>query len=71
MIIFDRFWETMRIKGVSTYTLREKYNIEGRTIRRLRANQNLTTETLNRLCRILDCRLDEIAEYIPDETESI
>lgn len=63
MISFDKLWKTMREKGVSTYTLREKYNIDTRTIRRLKANQNTTTQTLNTLCEILDCRLQDIAEY--------
>lgn len=66
MIVFDKLWETMSDKGFSTYTLREKYNIDNRTIRRLRANQNITTETLNKLCSILDCNLEDIATYIKD-----
>lgn len=66
MILFDKLWETMREKGVSTYVLREKYNIDTRTIRRLKANKNTTTDTLNTLCSILDCRLQDIAEYVKD-----
>lgn len=56
----------MREKGVSTYALREKHNIDTRTIRRLKANENTTTDTLNALCEILDCELDDIAEYRRD-----
>ena len=66
MIIFDKLWLTMREKGVSTYVLREKYNIDTRTIRRLKANKNTTTDTLNNLCKILDCSLQDIAEYVQD-----
>ena len=66
MIIFDKLWETMRKKGISTYALREKYNIDGRTIRRLKANENTTTETLNNLCKILDCDLYDIVEYVEE-----
>ena len=66
MIQFDKLWDTMRRKGVTTYTLREKYNIDTRTIRRLKANENTTTDTLNALCGILDCRLQDIAEYVKD-----
>lgn len=66
MILFDKLWDTMREKGISTYTLREKYNIDTRTIRRLKANENTTTDTLNALCSILDCRLQDIAEYVRD-----
>ena len=67
MIVFDKLWVTIKNKNMSTYTLREKYFIDGKTIRRLKANKNTTTETLNKFCEILDCRLEDIAEYIPDK----
>ena len=67
MIRFDKLWQVMERKGVSTYQLREKCGIDSKTIRRLRANENMETKTLNKLCAVLDCRLDEIAEYIKDE----
>ena len=67
MIIFDKLWDVMKEKGVSTYQLREKCGIDSKTVRRLRANDNMETKTLNKLCSALDCRLEDIAEYIPDE----
>ena len=67
MIKFDRLWMTMEKKGVSTYWLREKCGIDRKTIRRLRANENMETKTLNKLCNALDCSLEEIAEYVKDE----
>ena len=67
VIIFDKLWDVMRAKGVSTYQLREKCGIDSKTVRRLRANDNMETKTLNKLCSALDCRLEDIAEYVPDE----
>ena len=66
MIRYDRLWETMAQKGVTTYMLREKCGIDSKTIRRLRANENMETKTLNKLCSVLDCSIEEIMEYIPD-----
>lgn len=66
MIKFDKLWEVMKEKGVSTYQLREKCGIDSKTIRRLRANDNMETKTLNKLCNVLNCKLEDIAEYIPD-----
>ena len=63
MIKFDRLWETMKKKGISTYQLREKCGIDSKTIRRLKANENMETKTLNKLCFVLNCRLEDIAEY--------
>ena len=67
MIVFDKLWETMKEKGVSTYTLRENCGIDSKTIRRLRANENIETKTLDKLCEALDCKLEDIAVYIPEE----
>ena len=67
MIVFDRLWDMMSEKGVSTYQSREKCGIDSKTIRRLRANDNMETKTLNKLCLVLGCRLEDIAEYVPDE----
>ena len=66
MIIFNKLWETMRERGVSTYILREKCGIDSKTVRRLKANENIETKTLDKLCAALNCRLEDIAEYIPE-----
>lgn len=66
MIRFDRLWKTMEEKNVSTYQLREQCGIDSKTIRRLKANENMETKTLNKLCAALDCKLDDIAEYVHD-----
>ena len=66
MIVFDRLWATMKEKGFSTYTLRERCGIDSKTVRRLKANENIETKTLDKLCAALDCRLEDIVEYIPD-----
>ncbi|MBO5646705.1 MAG: helix-turn-helix transcriptional regulator [Clostridia bacterium] len=66
MIRFDRLWKMMEEKGMSTYTLRERCGIDSKTIRRLKANENVETKTLSKLCAALECRLEDIAEYIPE-----
>ena len=66
MIVFDKLWETMKTKGVSTYALREKSGIDSKTVRRLKANENIETKTLDKLCSALGCKLEDIAEFIED-----
>ena len=66
MITFERLWKTMNEKGVSTYTLREKCGIDSKTVRRLKANENVETKTLDKLCSALDCKIEDIVEYIKD-----
>lgn len=66
MIIFNKLWITMNKKKITTYQLREKAGIDSKTIRRLKANENMETKTLNKLCAALNCRLEDIAEYVED-----
>ncbi len=56
----------MKVKGVSTYQLRERCGIDSKTVRRLKANENIETKTLNKLCDALDCRLEDIAEFVKE-----
>lgn len=63
MIIYNKLWITMKQKGVSTYQLREQCGIDSKTIRRLRANENMETKTLDKICTALKCKLEDIAEY--------
>lgn len=67
MIIFDKLWVTMKAKNVSTYYLREKCGIDSKTIRRLKANENIETKTLDKICQVLNCQLEDIAEFVPEE----
>lgn len=66
MIRFDRLWKTMQEKKITTYWLREQCGIDSKTIRRLRANDNIETKTLNKLCTVLQCKLEDIAEFVTD-----
>ena len=67
MIVFDKLWGVMKEKGVSTYRLREECRIDSKTIRRLKANDNIETKTIGKLCAALECKVGDIMEYIPDE----
>jgi DNA-binding Xre family transcriptional regulator len=63
MIVFDRLWETMAAKGITKYMLREHHGIDQRTLSRLRRNENVETNTLAKLCGILECKLEDIAAF--------
>ena len=67
MISYAPFWETLKRKSVSTYALREKYGINPNTLTRMKNNKYLSMRTIEDLCKILDCRLEDIAEYVPEE----
>ena len=68
MIVFDKLWITMKNRGISTYQLREECGIDSKTVRRLRANENVETKTLDKLCAALTCQLEDSAEYKADKS---
>lgn len=66
MIVFDKLWETMKERGISQYRLIKEYQISSGQLDRLRKNGNVSTYTLSQLCKILNCKLEDIAEYIEE-----
>lgn len=67
MIKFDKLWITMKNKGFSTYKLREECGIDSKTVRRLKANENIETKTIDKICSALKCRIEDIAEFIENK----
>lgn len=67
MIVYTPLWETMRKKGVTTYTLINKYNISSSTVHRLRHNMGVTTQLIDDLCAILNCKVEEIMKFEDNE----
>ncbi len=63
MIKYNKLWGTMKLKGISQYKLMKVYGISSGQLDRLRKNENVSTFTLGQLCKILDCKLSDIAEY--------
>ena len=66
MITYEPFWTTLKEKNQSTYTLISIHGLSSSTVNRLRHNQPINTTTLDDLCRILECDVTEILQYVPD-----
>lgn len=71
MISYERFWDTLRKSQESTYTLIKNHHISSSTLDKLRKNKPITTTTINDLCRILNCRVEEILTYVPSGEDQI
>lgn len=67
MISYAGLWETMERRGATTYTLQVRGGISSSTIRRLKAGESVTTNTLEALCKVLECEIPDIIQYLPDE----
>ena len=70
MISYENFWKTIGEKRISTYALIYKHGIMPSVIQRLRDGRPITTKTLNTLCAVLDCKVSDIIEFLPEEEES-
>lgn len=68
MISYEPLWATMAQRNATTYTLQVKGGISSSTIRRLKAGESVSTNTIDALCKILQCRIADIMIYIKDET---
>lgn len=66
MISYAPLWETMEKRKATTYTLEVKGKISSSTIRRIKAGESISTNSLDALCKILDCTISDIIEYLPD-----
>ncbi|MBR4727000.1 MAG: helix-turn-helix domain-containing protein [Clostridia bacterium] len=69
MIVYDPFWETLKKKGESTYTLINRHGISSATIDRMRKGEGITTQKLDDFCRILHCGVEDLIRYVEDEKE--
>ena len=67
MISYENLWNVMKEKGVSQYTLIKHYHISPAQITRLKRNESVSTHTIEMFCKILNCEVEDIMKYIPDE----
>lgn len=70
MISYLPFYMTLKEKNITTYRLIKDYNISSSLIDRLKHNKPISTVTLNDLCSILDCKVEDIIVYIKDNEDS-
>lgn len=70
MIKYDRLWETMRRKGITQYDLYTKHGITRSLLDRLRHNRNVEIITIDRLCTILQCNVEDVMEHVADEEKA-
>ena len=68
MIRYDPLWRTLKAKNISQYRLIKDYGIDKAQLQRLRDNRVVKTMILDTLCTILDCRIEDVVEFVPDNT---
>ena len=67
LISYEPLWQTMERLGATTYTLQVKGQISSSTIRRLKTGQSVSTNTIDALCKLLNCALTDVLAFLPDD----
>lgn len=68
MVIYDRLWQTMKAKGISQYRLIKYYGFSAGQLGRLKKNAYVSTHTIDVLCTILNCNIEDIMEFRLDKS---
>nr|WP_296045699.1 helix-turn-helix transcriptional regulator [uncultured Blautia sp.] len=71
MIEYSPFWNTLKNSTESTYSLIHKHHVSSAIIDKLRKNKPMNTTTINDLCRILNCQIQDICQYVPSDQDQI
>ncbi len=66
MIIFNPLWETLKRKNITTYYLIKYHGLSRGTLDNLKHNRSVTLNTINQLCEILDCNVEDVITFIKD-----
>lgn len=71
MISYDNLWKVMKERGITQYALINTYHISPAQITRLKRNESVSTHTIEVFCRILDCKVGDIMEYIKEDGDAL
>ena len=67
MIVYDKFWQSVKVRKISQYDLINKYSFTTYQLDRLRHNKPITTDTIDFICNSLNLTVSEVLEYISDK----
>ena len=69
MISYEGLWKIMKERGVTQYALIKQYHVSPGQITRMKRNESVSTHTIEMFCKILHCRVEDVMEYVDEETD--
>ena len=66
MISYEPFYQTLLRKGITEYQLIFKQGLSANTLHRMKHGKDISTKTLNLLCTVLECRVEDVVAFVPD-----
>ena len=69
MIDYTPFWNTLEKSEENWYTLTTKHHMSHSTLHRLKQGKDISMKTVNDLCRILNCQIEDICKYVASDND--
>ena len=66
-VTYNKLWHLLLDRGMKKKDLKEAAGLTGHTMLKLRKDQDITTETIGKICKALGCEMTDIMEFVPDE----
>ena len=71
IISYDGFWKVLKERGISQYKLIMQHGVSNSQLNHIRKGGHITTATINKLCKLLDCEIGDIVAYVPERIKNI
>ena len=68
MIAFYKLWDKMNRENITQKELKDKKILSGATIAKMRRNETVNTDSIDKICAYLNCQPGDIMEFEPDDT---
>jgi putative transcriptional regulator len=66
-VSYKKLFHLMIEKNMTAPQLQKQAGFSGNILTRLRRNSYVSLESIETICRVLDCKVDDILEFLPDE----
>ena len=63
-VSYNKLWKMLLDRNMNKTDMRLKAGISTKTLAKLGKNQNVTTDVLGRICKALNCNVDDIMEFV-------
>ena len=68
-VCYNKLWKLLIDKKMNKTDLRIAAGITTTALAKLGRNENVNTEILAKICKVLDCGVDDVMEFVPDNKE--
>lgn len=66
-VIYEKLWKLLKEKNMKKIEMQRKAGISGNILSRMGKNKYISMESVEKICYVLNCRIDDILEFIPEE----